>query len=231
MWETIPNEIDRFAQASEIRVVVLRGAGEAAFISGADISELATKRIDRSGLVYYDKIAGMAQDCLYELTKPTVAMIRGFCYGAGVALAACCDIRIAAVSARFSIPAGKLGIGYRAEGIKKLMMLMGPARTLDLFYTASQIDALEAQRYGLVEHVVPDDEIEAYVSAYCARVAVNAPLTLMAAKVAARQIAHGADNYDHEKCEILVRRCFESEDYAEGLRAFRERRPPVFQGR
>ncbi len=231
MWEAIPVEVDRLAQASDIRVVVLRGAGEVAFVSGADISEFGKKRVDNAGLAHYDRIAGEAQDRLYELAKPTVAMIRGFCFGAGVAVAACCDIRIAATSARFSIPAGKLGLGYRAEGIKKLMQLVGPAHTLDLFYTARQIDAFEAQRIGLVEHVVPDDEIEAYVNSYCERVAANAPLTLMAAKIAAREIARAGDDYNREKCEQLVRRCFESEDYAEGLNAFGERRPPVFKGR
>ncbi len=231
MWQALPAALDRLDPDTNVRVVVLRGAGETSFISGADISEFEQYRSAADAIARYDRIAGDAQTRLYNFVKPTVAMVRGACYGAGISLAACCDVRIASDQARFAIPAAKLGLGYRAAGIKKLMDLIGPARTLDMFYSAEAITAARAYEIGLVEHVVPGKTLHDFVTDYCDRIARNAPLTLRAAKTAAREIAHVADNYDHELCNRLVQDCFVSEDYAEGRRAFREKRIPNFRGR
>lgn len=230
MWQAIPDAVARLAADDSVRVVTVRGAG-GTFISGADISEFDSQRSGADGLARYDRIAREAQEVLYDLAKPTVAVVQGACYGAGVSLAVCCDIRIASDTARFAIPAGKLGLGYRASGIKKLMDLIGPARTLDLFYSGEAVDAVRAQAIGLVEHVVGAADVEAFAAAYCARVAAAAPLTLKAAKVAAREIAHAGDDYDQDLCDRLAQACFASEDYAEGRLAFREKRKPVFKGR
>lgn len=231
MWEAIPPALERLAADAAVRVVAVRGAGDAAFISGADVSEFDARRSDADALAHYDRIAREAQEALYHFAKPTLAMVRGPCYGAGVSLAVCCDLRIAAAGARFAIPAGKLGLGYRAAGVKKLMDLIGSARTLDLFYGGEPIDAERALAIGLVEHVVADVGLADFVAAYCQRVAASAPLTLKAVKAAAREIARAGDGYDHDLCERLVQDCFASEDYAEGRRAFREKRKPVFRGR
>jgi enoyl-CoA hydratase/carnithine racemase len=230
MWEAIPDAVARLAAADTVRIVAVRGAG-ATFISGADISEFDSRRSDADALAHYDRIARGAQDALYALTKPTIAVVRGACYGAGVSLAVCCDIRIASDTARFAIPAGKLGLGYRAAGVKKLIDLIGAARTLDLFYSGEPIDAARAQAIGLTEHAVADAAFDDFVAAYCARVAASAPLTLKAVKVAAREIARAGGAYDQALCEQLAQACFTSEDYAEGRLAFREKRKPVFKGR
>lgn len=231
MWQTIPLILDDLAADDEIRVVVLRGAGEVAFISGADISEFDDLRSDTQGLSQYDTAARIAQERLYDFGKPTMAAIRGFCFGAGVSLAVCCDIRIASRSARFSIPAGKLGLGYRAAGIRKLIDLVGPARTMHLFYTAGVWSAQDAVTAGLVEHVVSEEEFSTFAADYCSRVAELAPLTLGAVKVAVHEIMRAGDAYDHERCERLALACYTSEDYAEGRAAFREKRKPRFRGR
>jgi enoyl-CoA hydratase/carnithine racemase len=230
MWEAIPAALDRLAADESVRVVVVRGAG-ATFIAGADISEFERKRATADATAHYDRIARTAQERLSSFSKPTVAVVQGACYGAGVSLAVCCDIRIASENARFAIPAGKLGLGYRASGIKALMDLVGPARTLDLFYSADAIDAARAFAIGLVEHVVPDGDFAAFAQGYCERTAALAPLTLAAAKTAARAIGQAGDAYDRDLCERVVQACFESEDYAEGRRAFAEKRKPVFRGR
>jgi enoyl-CoA hydratase/carnithine racemase len=231
MWQAIPLILDDLATDKDIRVIMLRGAGKVAFISGADISEFDDLRSDTQGLSLYDTAARVAQERLYDFGKPTVAAIMGFCFGAGVSLAVCCDIRIAASTARFSIPAGKLGLGYRAAGIRKLIDLVGPARTLDLFYTAGVWSAENAITMGLVEHVVSEEAFGTFAEDYCLQAAELAPLTLGAVKVAVREIMRAGDAYDHERCESLALACYTSEDYAEGRAAFREKRKPIFQGR
>lgn len=231
MWEAVPIAIERFENDPDVRAIGLRGAGTVAFVSGADVSEFDSKRSDAAALAHYDRIAREAQDRLYDCPKPTIAMIRGFCFGAGVSLAACCDVRIAAEGAQFCIPAGRLGLGYRAAGVKKLVDLMGPARVLDLFYTSARLDARTAMQRSLVEHVVPDDEIETFTRDYCAKIADSAPLTLAAVKRTVRELARAGEAYDRSLCDRMVQQCFESEDYAEGRRAFREKRPPAFRGR
>jgi enoyl-CoA hydratase/carnithine racemase len=231
MWEELTPAIDRFSDDPEIRVVTLRGAGDAAFVSGADISEFKSKRstgIDRDR---YDRATNVAQQRLYELMKPTVAVVRGYCVGAGVALAACCDVRIASSGARFSVPAAKLGLGYRAAVIRKLMDLLGPSRVLDIFYTAELFDARHAQSIGLVEHVVSEEDLDFFVSDYCGRVCANAPLTLIAAKTVVREISRLSDQYNSVLCDQLVRRCFEIDDFLVALEAFERRERPHFKGR
>ena len=231
MWEAIPPMLDNFAVDSEVRVVLLRGAGKTAFVSGADVSEFDAQRSRPQALAHYDQIARVAQERLYDLTKPTVAAIRGVCFGAGVSLAVCCDVRIASQSARFSIPAAKLGLGYRAAGVKKLIDLIGPARTMDMFYTAAQRTAADALAMGLVDHVIIDEDFDTFAGEYCSRTAELAPLTLAAVKLAAREITRAGSGYDQEACERLVRACYTSDDYAEGRAAFREKRKPIFNGR
>jgi enoyl-CoA hydratase/carnithine racemase len=229
MWRAIPEVLERLSADPDIRIVVLRGAGDAAFISGADVSEFDSKRTT-DGLEAYDRVAVLAQESLYGFKKPLIAMLRGFCIGAGVSIAVCCDVRIASAKTRFAIPAGKLGLGYRASGIRKLIDLIGPAKTLDIFYTADQFDAERALSMGLIDHLVDDEMLERYVADYCKRVVENAPLTLAAAKGVVRELLRAGDTYNREHCEALVRRCFESNDYLEGRQAFRQKRKPIFQG-
>jgi enoyl-CoA hydratase len=230
MWEATTGVLAKFAADAEVRVVVLTGAGGKAFVSGADISKFASERASIEATRAYDVKTAAAFNSIYEFPKPTIAMIRGYCIGGGVGLASCCDLRICSDNSKFAVPAAKLGLGYAYDGIKKLIDLVGPAHAREIFYTARQFTAEEALRMGLVNQLVPDGELEAYVNNYCAMIAANAPLTVRAAKVAIREGLKDESARDLALCKRLVDECFASQDYAEGRTAFMEKRKPVFQG-
>ena len=168
---------------------------------------------------------------LLDCEKPSIAMIRGYCVGGGVGIAVCCDVRVAGESARFGVPAAKLGLGYGVENIRRVSALIGPQFTAEMLYTARQFDAAEALRMGLVNRVVPDDALAQSVSGLAAVIAGNAPLTIRATKAILRALADGSPDRDAARLDALVRACFESSDYQEGRRAFLEKRKPVFTGK
>jgi enoyl-CoA hydratase len=231
MWEAIPVLLSRFEEDAEVRVVALRGAGDKAFVAGADISQFEKQRSTPEGIARYEEIAETAWRSLATFPKPTIAMIRGYCMGGGMAIAACCDLRIASDNSRFAIPAAKLGLGYRAGGIKALVDIVGPAFAREILFTARQFTAEEAQGMGLVNRVVSGTELEPYVRNYCETIAGNAPLTIFAAKRTIAEVTKPSASIDYDLCQRLVADCFESADYAEGRKAFMEKRPPVFRGR
>ena len=229
MWEAIPAALEDFEKDASIRVVVLAGAGDKAFISGADISQFEKQRSSKEQVQHYEDISEAAQAKLATFEKPVVAMIRGYCLGAGVNVANSCDLRIAADDARFGIPAGKMGLGYRATSMQKLVDAVGAPFAREIMLTARQFTAAEALHMGLVHRVVAVAELESFTKKYCEDIAANAPLTLRAAKRTIREVSKR--DYDVEQCRSWVRECFESEDYAEGRRAFMEKRKPQFKGR
>lgn len=229
MWEAIPTILDRFESDPAVRVIVLKGAGEQAFVSGADISQFEKARSSVEGNALYDRVSGIATERLISCGKPTIAMVRGFCIGGGLAIAIGCDLRIATESARFGIPAARLGLGYGASGVKKLIDLVGPAFTKEIFFTARHFSAQEAQIMGLVNRVVADSALESDTRQYCATIADNAPMTMHALKRTVGELVRG-DKADLEACDRLVKACFESQDYVEGRRAFMEKRRPIFRG-
>lgn len=229
MWEAIPAILDRFEADPRVRVVVLHGAGEAAFVSGADISQFEKARSSADGNAHYDATSDLACRRLSDSSKPTIAMIHGWCIGGGVGIAVSCDLRIAADSAKFGIPAVRLGVGYGHKGVRKLMDLVGPSFTKEIFFTARHFSAGEAREMGLVNRVLPAAELEAYVRGYCATIADNAPLTIHALKRTVGELLKGHEG-DLALSDQLVRACFESQDYIEGRRAFMEKRRPVFRG-
>ena len=231
MWEAMGVAIRHFDADPAVRVIVLRGAGGAAFVSGADISQFEQQRSSPESIAAYDAVAEQATGALADTSKPTLAMIEGFCIGGGVGIAVTCDLRIAAEGARFAIPAARLGLGYGAAGVRKLMDLVGPAYTKEIFFTARRFTAAEALSMGLVNRIVPDASLEAEVGAICAMIADNAPLTMAALKRTVGELGRSSPTADVELCESLVRGCFESADYIEGRRAFMEKRRPVFSGR
>jgi enoyl-CoA hydratase len=231
MWQAVSQIMDDFNADDRVRVIVLTGAGGKAFVSGADISEFKEKRANEQAAAEYAKISEAARVRLNETLKPTIAMIRGYCIGGGLATALSCDIRIAAEGSRFGIPAAKLGLGYAYDGIRKLIDIVGPAYAREIFYTARQFTSEEALAMSLVNRVVPGDELEAYVKNYCDTIAANAPLTIRAAKQITREALKDESKRDMELCRRVVAECFASEDYTEGRTAFMEKRRPVFQGR
>jgi len=231
MWEAVPLAFDAFEADPAVRVVVLKGAGDKAFVAGADISQFNELRSSPETVAKYDATSDEANRRIAASPKPTIAMIHGFCIGGGVGIAVCCDMRIASEGAKFGVPATRLGLGYGPKGVKKLMDLVGPSHVKEIFYTARHFTAQEAKEMGLVNRVLPEAELEAYVRGYCDTIADNAPMTMLAVKRTVEQLLTLSPDADLEECDRLVAACFASEDYIEGRTAFMEKRRPVFKGR
>ena len=231
MWAAAGDIMVDFNKDDAIRVVILTGAGEKAFISGADISKFEDERANADAEATYHANEEHASSNLENSPKPTIAMIRGYCIGGGVGTAISCDIRICSENARFAIPAARLGLGYEFDGVRRLVDLIGPSFTKEIFFTARQFSAAEAQTMGLVDRVVPDDQLESYVQQYADTIAGNAPMTVQAVKRSVLEGAKDPDDRDIAICDQMVDICNASEDYAEGRRAFMEKRKPVFVGR
>lgn len=230
MWEGARAILDDFEKDSAIRVVILTGAGTKAFVSGADISKFGDERSTQEGIAKYNAATERAFSGVHDFPKPTIAMIRGFCLGGGMALAVCCDLRICAPGSRFGIPAAKLGLGYDYRGVKRLMNVVGPSFAKEIFFTARQFDAEEARVMGLVNRVVPDAELETYVKDYAGTIAGNAPLTVGSIKLIVGEALKDESQRDMVRTAESVKRCFASKDYIEGRTAFMEKRKPVFTG-
>jgi enoyl-CoA hydratase len=230
MWQAVDQALDRFAADEEIRVVVLSGAGGKAFVSGADVSRFEEERSGAEAVAHYNATTARIYAKLHAFARPTIAQITGSCVGGGVALAVCCDLRICGQSSRFAIPAAKLGLGYGFAGLQRLVHLIGPAFAKEMFFTARLFSAAEAYEMGLVNRVVPDDQVEGYVADYARTISGNAPLTVGAVKAVIGEVLKDPAERDLARCEQLVQACFASRDYVEGRRAFLEKRPPRFVG-
>ena len=231
MWQGISDILDAWSTDDDVRVVIMRGAGDKSFVSGADISEFDAKRVSATQREEYDSVAGRANRWLAAFEKPLIALIEGYCVGGGLATALAADIRFATPDSRFGIPAAKLGLGYDYAGLAKLARVVGPSRARDILFSARLMGAAEAKGMGLVNFVAERDEIEAETIAYARSIAGNAPLTVKAAKAALNTWESGAKSDDLDRVNRLVNACFDSEDYREGRRAFMEKRPPGFAGR
>ena len=231
MWGAVPPLLEQAERDERVRLVVFSGAGEKAFVSGADISQFEDQRAAAEAVKHYEALAEDALTGIHRFSKPTLACIRGWCIGGGLNVAIACDIRIAASDAVFAIPAARLGLGYRYSALKNLVDLIGVGAAKDLFYTARRIDAAEALRLGLVSRVSAPDALPALLAEYSGSIGENAPLTLFAAKAIVGEILKPSPELDAARCTELILRCFKSEDYAEGRRAFMDKRKPTFKGR
>ena len=231
MWQAIGDIIERFERDSAIRVVVMRGAGGKAFVSGADISEFDRKRSNAEQMATYGAASARGSRALATLSKPLIACIEGYCIGGGLAAALNADVRFATPDSLFGIPAAKLGLGYGYEGLAKLSRAVGPASARDILLSARFLGAEEALRIGLINFIETRDTIRDAVAEYADRVASNAPLTVKAAKAAINAWERGGLKEDLDRVRRLVEACFDSDDYKEGRRAFAEKRTPQFGGR
>ena len=231
VWAGLADAAEGLAAERDTRVVIVRGAGERAFMSGADISEFRTLRADAAARAEDDRRSGRAWRAIGAMPQPVIAMVNGLCYGGGVAVALACDLRFAAAAARFAVPAVRLGLSYPMESIERLVQVVGPGAAADILLSGRTLDAGEALQIGLVNRVVAAGELEAATRDYALSMAEGAPLTLTAHKRAIRESLRSASERDGATLQEAMRRCFDSADYQEGIAAFLEKRTPHFRGR
>ena len=231
MWQGIAQAIDDYVLDSAIRVIVVSGEGGRAFSVGADISQFEEKRGSVEAVEAYDATMGRAYEKLRHVPIPTIAKIGGYCIGGGLATALCCDLRIASDDSSFAIPAARLGLGYGYNSLKPLVGLVGPANAREILFTARRFNASEAYHMGLINRVLPGEELDGFVAVYAEIIAGNAPLTIKACKRIIAEIGKDPDQQDLDLCRRLTEACFASDDYKEGRAAFMAKRKPAFRGR
>ncbi|HHI82823.1 MAG TPA: enoyl-CoA hydratase [Rhizobiales bacterium] len=230
MWRAIPPLMSALAGDRDIHVIVIRGAGPDAFAAGADISEFTVNRSGSSAARAYEQTNVEAFEAIANAPKPVIAMIHGYCIGGGLAIALACDMRIAADDAVFALPPARLGLAYPVEGLRQLLAAVSPSTAKEMIFTARRLNALEALRTGLINQAVATDQLEETVQELAATIAANAPLTIRASKLTINELTRHPQSPDTDLLERLSAECFESNDYAEGQKAFREKRKPVFKG-
>jgi enoyl-CoA hydratase/carnithine racemase len=231
MWAGMAAALDLFEADASVRCVVLTGAGDKAFVSGADISQFDKMRSDADAQREYSKQTAGGRLKLASFPKPVIAEIRGFCMGGGLGIAMSCDIRIAAEGSQFGIPAAKLGIAYGFDMVRHLVDLVGPAHAHMILMTGERFDAAEASRVGLINKVVPAEALAGEVAKLTATLAVNAPLSLYANKRTVQAVLQDRADRDMAGINAAMAACFDSADYQEGRSAFMAKRKPAFQGR
>lgn len=231
MWTGLGEILDEFKDDSSVSVVVMTGAGNKAFVSGADISQFEKNRNSADAQREYDRATGVGRNKLNAFTKPVIARIRGFCMGGGLAIAMATDLRIASSDSQFGIPAARLSIAYAPEAVRRLIDLVGPAHARMILYTAKRIDAAEAERIGLINRKTTEDDLNDVVLDIARSIADNAPLSVAASKLTINELLKDESQRDMAAVQRQMEICFNSADYKEGRTAFMEKRPPRFTGR
>ncbi|MFT5447260.1 MAG: enoyl-CoA hydratase [Gammaproteobacteria bacterium] len=230
MREAMADIFHSYNQDDDVRVLIMTGAGDKAFVSGADISEFKEKRNNAQMQAEYAKVSQRAGDAMRDFDKPIIAMIQGFCIGGGLATALGADLRIASDDSQFGIPAAKLGLGYSLSQVKMLADVVGPAYANEILFTGRRYGADKAFEMGLLNRITTVTDLESTVLEYAQEIANNAPLTIKAAKATIREL-YRQEEPDQARVDSLLKACFDSEDYLEGRNAFTEKRAPVFKGR
>ena len=214
-----------------VRVIALAGEGGEAFSSGLDIGGLSDPARLQAIHAHFEGGADSALGHLQRATKPTVALIRGFCFGAGVSVSVLCDLRIASADASFSVPAARMGLGYSLFGVQTLAEAAGTLAAREILFTARRYGAEEALALGLINRVYPSAAFDQEAAQYLAALAAGAPLAIAAAKLAIRAVAPCPDAAQVEAVQAAIRRASSSEDFREGQLAFAQKRAPQFKGR
>jgi enoyl-CoA hydratase/carnithine racemase len=231
MWEGLGNALTELRDNGDVRVVIMVGAGDKAFVSGADISQFEKTRHNAEASEEYSRRSAAQRALLADYPKPTIACIRGFCLGGGMQVAMLADIRLASDNSQFGIPAARLGIAYGYDGLRHLVSLVGPSWARLIMYTGMRIDSVEALRIGLVDRVLPDTELWGATMEIATTISGNAPLAIKAAKLTIAQVLKDPDQRDMDAIKAIGAACMDSEDFREGRRAFMEKRKPKFSGK
>jgi enoyl-CoA hydratase/carnithine racemase len=231
VWRELSEQVTALGEDDDVRVIIVRGAGEQAFISGADITEFRALRGSAAMTAEYDRLSARAWSALNMVRQPVIAMINGLCFGGGVSIAVACDLRFAADHARFAVPAARLGLAYPLPAVERLLQVVGVTHAADILLSTRAFDAAEAERMGFVNRVVPSAQLEEHTRTYALAMAECAPLTLAAHKLAIQHCLQSPDRRDTAALRAAVQRCFDSSDYQEGIAAFLEKRKPRFQGK
>ena len=226
-WAMIPELAGEVAANAEVKVLVVRGATPAAFSAGADIGEFEDVYASTETALDYHVVVRRAYDAIASLEKPTIAIIQGVCFGGGCALALCCDLRYADESARFCIPAARLGLAYSLGETKRLADLVGPSKAKEMLMGARVVEADEALRIGLATRVFPARELERETLAFARRLCALSQFSIRAVKAIVGEIVNGATE-ETESARRLFEAQFQSADYIEGRAAFLEKREPDF---
>lgn len=229
MWAAIPPLMKSLDANPDVRTIVIRGAGAEAFASGADISEFDQARNDAEAAARYERLNGEAFMAIRGAAKPVIARIQGFCIGGGLAIALACDLRVADASAVFALPPARLGLAYPLDGLRDLAATIGPSAAKEMIFTARRLTGEDALRIGLVNRLAQD--LDGELTALYAEIAQGAPLTITHAKRAIDFITARPGHEDEAEIAWLAGRCFDSEDYVEGRKAFAEKRKPAFSGK
>lgn len=231
MWEGLGHALIELRDTPEVRAVILVGAGDKAFVSGADISQFEKTRHNAEASEEYSKRSEAQRALLANYPKPTIACIRGFCLGGGMQVAMLTDIRLASNTSQFGIPAARLGIAYGYDGLRNLVSLVGPSWARLIMYTGMRIDAAEALRIGLVDRVLPDAELWGATMEIARTISGNAPLAIKAAKITIAEVLKDESRRDMDAIKQIGMACMDSEDFREGRTAFMEKRKPQFKGK
>lgn len=232
MWERMGTAAEELDNDPDVKVIVVSGAGEKSFIAGADVSKYEEERMGDNAQEHYAQTGWVGMMKLYNTQKTTIAAINGYCYGGGISVAVCCDIRIGSSTIQVAQPALRYGIGYRYKSLRLLVDIVGAPAAKELLLGAMVWNGDDCLRKGYVAQVLPaGQEFQDYVKKTAERIAAGAPLTARQTKFSLNTVVQDPEQRDYDRNEAMFLACYASDDYKEGVRAFAEKRKPVFKGR